>query len=132
MKIVFFFLTFILFFLTTTINAQETIYFDAEWKITTKINAVYYRVEIQNKKAKTIDYFMSGKKAQEVVYMDGKPEGKYNLYYNSGELKTAGEYQKGLKQGVWKTYYKNGKIKERGRFKDDEKVGVWKTFYKNI
>lgn len=115
-------------------NAQKTIYFDAYWKETTKQNAAYYRPSPKEKsKGKlVIDYYISGEKAQEVYYVDGKPDGKYSFYYKSGALKIAGKYSEGKKDGIWKTFSKLGKIKEKGKYKDDEKVGIWKIFYKNI
>jgi antitoxin component YwqK of YwqJK toxin-antitoxin module len=130
-KSVFVFLLII--FLAFSAKAQDKVYFDANWNVTTKEKAVYYRTIEKNKNNKEwiIDYYISGKKLQEANYINGKPEGKFLIYYNSGELKVIGRYIKGLKDGVWKTYYKTGKIKERGKYKDGEKVGVWKTFYKN-
>lgn len=114
--------------------AQKTIYFDANWKETTKQNATYYRPAPKEKsKGKlVVDYYISGEKAQEVYYVDGKPDGKYSFYYKSGALKIAGKYSEGKKEGIWKTFSKLGKIKKKGKYKDNEKVGIWKTFYKNI
>ncbi|WP_439129230.1 toxin-antitoxin system YwqK family antitoxin [Polaribacter sp.] len=113
--------------------AQENIYFDANWNITTKQKAVYYRPLTKSTQEKkwVIDYYITGKKVKEVFYVNGKPDGKFSEYYSSGDLKTTGKYKEGLKDGMWKTYYKNGKIKQKGRFKKGEKVGVWKTYYKN-
>ncbi len=127
-----FFLFFISF--SSATFCQEKVYFDDNWNVTTKENAVYYRV-VSDKKSKKewiIDYYISGKKAQEANYINGKPEGKYLLYYNTGELKKVGYFENGLKEGVWKTYDKEGKIIEKGKYKNGEKVGVWKTYYKNL
>lgn len=118
---------------TFAATAQDKVYFDANWNITDKENAVYYR-SISSKKTKQewiIDYYISGKKAKEVTTIKGKEEGKFSMYYESGELMTDGRYKDGEKDGIWKTYYKNGKIKEKGKYDNGEKVGVWKTFYKN-
>tara|TARA_R110002049_G_scaffold222381_1_gene394026 strand:- start:100 stop:501 length:402 start_codon:yes stop_codon:yes gene_type:complete len=114
-------------------KAQEKVYFDANWNISDKENAVYYR-SITSKKTKQewiIDYYISGKKAKEVASVKGKAEGAFSMFYESGELMTAGRYVNDEKDGIWKTYYKNGKIKEKGKYQNGEKVGVWKTFYKN-
>lgn len=115
-------------------HAQSKVYFDANWNVVTKEKAVYYRTISANKSKKEwiIDYYISGKKAQEANYVKGKPDGKFLMYYNTGELKSIGFYEDGLKEGVWKTYDKNGKIIQKGKYKNDEKVGVWKTFYKNL
>ena len=121
-------------FVSNTTYAQETIYFDSNWKETTKEKANYYRPipEEKSKGKLVIDYYISGEKAQEVYHVNGKPDGKYSFYYKSGALKIIGKYTEGKKDGVWKTFSKQGKIKEKGKYKDDEKVGIWKIFYKNI
>ena len=120
-------------FISLSTQAQEMVYFDANWNVTTKDNAEYYR-SISSKKTKSewvIDYYISGKKAKEVSAINGKAQGTFSMYYESGELMIDGRYKDGKKDGVWKTYYKNGKIKEKGKYKNDDKVGVWKIFYKN-
>ena len=121
-------------FLTNEISAQETLYFDVNWKITSKQNAKYYRPtpKEKSKGILVIDYYISGEKAQEVYHVNGKPNGKYSFFYKSGELKTIGKYTEGKKDGIWKTFSKQGKIKEKGKYKDGDKVGIWKTFYKNL
>ena len=125
---------FFLAFFSFSTHAQSKVYFDANWNVVTKEKAVYYRTISANKSKKEwiIDYYISGKKAQEANYVKGKPDGKFLMYYNTGELKSIGFYEDGLKEGVWKTYDKNGKIIQKGKYKNDEKVGVWKTFYKNL
>ena len=125
---------FFLAFFSFSTQAQSKVYFDANWNVVTKEKAVYYRTISDNKSKKEwiIDYYISGKKAQEANYVKGKPDGKFLMYYNTGELKSIGFYEDGLKEGVWKTYDKNGKIIQKGKYKNDEKVGVWKTFYKNL
>lgn len=125
-------LTLVIFSIKTI--AQETIYFNADWKKTSKVNAVYYRpLPKQKTKGKwVVDYFISGEKAQEVYHVNGKKDGMYSLFYKTGELKTTGKYINGKKEGIWKTFSKHGKIKEKGKYQNGEKVGIWKTFYKNI
>lgn len=121
-------------FFSFTTQAQSRVYFDANWNVVAKEKAVYYRTISDNKSEKEwiIDYYISGKKAQEANYVKGKPDGKFLIYYNTGELKSIGFYEDGLKESVWKTYDKNGKIIQKGKYKNGEKVGVWKTFYKNL
>jgi antitoxin component YwqK of YwqJK toxin-antitoxin module len=124
-------LTFVLFSMAA--KAQGKVYFDANWNITTKEKAVYYRA-VSNKETKKdwiIDYYISGKKAKEVSSKKGRAQGKFSMFYESGELMTTGSYEDDKREGVWKTYYKNGKIKEKGKYSNGEKVGVWKIFYKN-
>jgi len=131
-------LIFILFLATTT-SAQQTIWFDAEGKTTTKQNGIYYRPT--PKKVKNgywiSNYYKSGK-----IQMEGfsevktpskeKYRGIRKIYFETGELKHEEFYLNGKPEGIWKTYYKNGKIKTKGKYRNGEKVGVWKTFYKNV
>lgn len=126
-------LFFIIFFSFFT-QAQSKVYFDANWNVVAKEKAVYYRIIAadESKKGYIIDYYISGKKAQETNYVKGKPDGKCLMYYNTGELKRIGFYKDGFKEGVWKTFDKNGKIIEKGKYNNDEKVGVWKTYFKNL
>ncbi|MFD2529272.1 MULTISPECIES: toxin-antitoxin system YwqK family antitoxin [Polaribacter] len=128
-----FILVLFFFFSSFLTLAQDKIWFDANGNITTKENAVYYRVSSKNKTKKQliIDYYISGKKAKESYFVKGKQDGKYVEFYNTGEVKVTGVYQNGLKTGMWKTYDKKGKIKKKGKYFKGEKVGVWKTFYKN-
>lgn len=121
-------------FLSMKTLGQDTIYFDVNWKQTVKKNAAYYRPPPKEKtKGKWVaDYYITGEKAQEVHYLNGKPNGIYSFFYITGELKITGKYLDGKKEGVWKTFSKVGKIKKKGKYSADEKVGIWKTFYKNI
>ena len=54
-------------FLTSSVTAQETIWFDANWNITTKDKAEYYRPTPKkvDKGFLLVDYYMNGKKQME-------------------------------------------------------------------
>ena len=118
-------------FLSTTINAQETIWLDEDLKITDQSKAVFYK--IGSKLDGQVMYFYKSRTAfRKVYFVNGRLDGFFYEYYKSGELKETGKYEKGLREGSWKTYYINGKIKEKGKYNTGEKVGIWKTFYKNL
>lgn len=126
-------LLFISLFSILNIAAQEKVWLDVNENITTKEKALYYRVSSNDnsKNQLVIDYYISGKKAKEAYFVNGKKEGKYVAFYPTSEVKTTGRFKDGLKEGIWKVYSKSGKIKEKGKYVKGEKVGVWKTFYKN-
>lgn len=126
-------------FITTSVTAQEIVWFNADWAIVPKKEAVYYRLKPQPTKGGylLIDYYMSGKKKREgvsTVYYPNEEHyvGVVKTYFETGELHTKVRYKDGLKDGPWKEFYKSGKIKERGKYNEGEKVGIWKTFYKNV
>ncbi len=126
-------------FLTTSATAQKTVWFDADWVIVPKKEAVYYRKAPEKVKNGylLIDFFLSGNKKREgvsTVYYPNEEHyiGVVKTYFETGELHTKVRYKEGLKNGLWSEFYKNGKIKERGKYRDGDKVGVWKTFYKNV
>lgn len=132
MKIIFIFLC-ISFSAMVTFNAQTKIWYDVDDVLTTKEKAVYYRIFSNEKEGShlVIDYYISGKKAKEAYFINGKKEGKSVAFYTTGEVKTTGAFANGLRDGMWKTYYSSGKMKQKGKYKMGIKVGVWKTFYKN-
>ena len=118
--------------ISSSLFAQDKIWIDANWNLTSAEKAVYYKTNIS--KEGIVSYFFknNNKLAKKETYSDGVLEGAFFEYFETGELKNAGKYEEGKKDGVWKTYYKNGKIKTRGKYREGEKVGVWKTFYKNV
>lgn len=132
MRIILMFL-FISCFSLSKLSAQEKKWLDANENSTTKEKAVYYRVFSKDKKEQqlVVDFYISGEKAKEVYFIEGKKQGKYVQFYTTGEVETTGVFENGLRDGMWKMYSKRGKIKEKGKYVKGEKTGVWKTFYKN-
>ena len=126
-------------FMTTSISAQNKIWFDVDGKVTTKENGKFYRPNPEKVKNGywIKDYYKSGKLLMEAFSEKKTPlkekyRGIKKTYFETGELKTQEFYSNGKREDVWKTFYKNGKIKTKGKYRNGEKVGVWKTFYKNV
>ena len=126
-------------FISSSLFAQKTIWFNADGKISSKENGVYYRPK--PKKIKNgywiTHYYKSGKIRMEAFSETSTPlkekyQGIRKIYFETGELKEHEYYYNGKPEDVWKTFYKNGKIKTKGKYSNGEKVGVWKTFYKNV
>lgn len=126
------------FFLITSLNAQKTIWFNKENKITQKANASYYRPFPKEVKNGYLikDYYKDGS-----VYMEGfssvnnfnreKYNGKVTFYYKNGNPSFLLNYKKGVINGVKKAFHETGELKSIIRYKDGKQEGVWKTFYKN-
>ena len=134
--IVFLFLTS---FFSYQLHAQKTVWFDADWAITSKNDAVYYRPHPQKVKGGylLIDYYLNGNIKRKGISTVPYPNEEYYVgvvktYFDTGELQTRVRYTEGKRDGSWKEFYKSGKIKERGKYRNGEKVGIWKTFYKNV
>ena len=66
-----------------------------------------------------ISYYKNGNKESEVLYIDGKPEGKYLTWYESGELESETDYKNGLMHGKRIEYYKDGRIKQVVEYKNN-------------
>ena len=155
------FITVILSLITFVSYAQkDTLWFDSNWKETTKNKASYYRcncVEMKNGYWLT-DYYLSGAKQmeglsleknaevyhgtvkwyyengnlfQDVNYKNGVLFGDRKVYFENGKLKNETTYKNGEIDGEWKEYYENGNTRETGTYEKGEKEGLWKYFYKN-
>jgi len=130
-----------LFFISSIVFAQgDKIWFDANWKKTSKDKALYFR-KISQKNGKAFwfqDYYISGKKQmeglslkkdiefydglvtwyfengkifQKVNYINGYINGERLVYFKNGKLKTKLLYERGRKNGPAKEYYQDGRLK---------------------
>ncbi|MGG8497256.1 toxin-antitoxin system YwqK family antitoxin [Tenacibaculum sp. TC6] len=125
-------------FLTLSVTAQETIWFDANWHETSKDKSEYYRPI--PKKIKNgywiIDYYGSGQVQMEGFSTVNKPgeeefDGLVTYYYENGKPSHKATYKNGKLHGLRKVFYETGELKEQGKYVNGKREGVWKTFYKN-
>ncbi|CAM1351601.1 toxin-antitoxin system YwqK family antitoxin [Tenacibaculum insulae] len=125
-------------FISTTVNAQDTVWFDKNWHETSKENHEYYRPE--PKKIKNgfwiVDYFKSGQIQMEGYSTNKIPdqeffEGLVTYYHANGKPYHKANYTKGKLNGVLRIFHETGELKEQGKYTDGKRQGVWKTFYKN-
>ena len=135
-RIVFF--TFFIGFSTSSITAQKTIWFDANWNQTDETKAEYYRP--MPKRIKNgywiIDYYKNGQVRMEgfsKISKLGKEEfeGLVIYYYQNGNASHKANYKRGNLHGLRKVFYESGELKEQGRYDHGKRSGMWKTFYKN-
>jgi len=148
-----------LFFISSLSFAQgKNIWYNANWQVTTKEKATFYRIPSQ-KRGKGYwfqDFYISGKKQmeglslkkdkefydglviwyyengtifQKVNYLNGYLYGKRLIYYENGNLKESLFYERGRKNKQGKEYYPDGRLKAQGKYLNDKKVGNWKRFY---
>jgi antitoxin component YwqK of YwqJK toxin-antitoxin module len=75
-------------------------------------------------------YDESGKVISEIIYKNGKAEGKSFASYNRGSsdayLRTS-YYKKGILEGEYSEIYDNGTVKIKGKYLNGQKEGVWET-----
>ena len=123
-------------FLTTSLNAQETIWFDANWNTTAKENASYYRPT--PKKVKNgfwlIDYYKNGTKQMEgFSFVSGPKEDKLDglvaYFFENGKIFQKVNYKSGVLEGNRKIYFESGKLKTEAEYKDGKIVGSFSEFY---
>ena len=131
--------------------AQDTTYYDANWKVTVATNASYFRLKFKKNPGWQVrDCYLSGKVQMEGSYIDdsckisqgefsyfnekslryhvrhyeqGKLDGLDQLYYENGQLRTEGNYKNGKEDGEWVGYYPSGKLSARAHFKRGDQTG---------
>lgn len=123
-------------FLTSSVSAQETIWFDANWNLTGKEKAIYYRPapKKQNKGFWIVDYHMNGKKQMEgfssVLEANKEQfEGPIKYYFSTGILYQEVGYVGGKIEGIRKIYFESGKLKEVRNYENDKLEGRYLEYY---
>ncbi|MFD0993428.1 toxin-antitoxin system YwqK family antitoxin [Tenacibaculum geojense] len=125
-------------FFATSITAQSTIWFDANWQITSKDKGMYYRPE--PKKVDNgywiVDYYKNGQIQMEGLSSNKTPleeefEGLVSYYHSNGKPYHKANYKEGELHGLRRVYYDTGELKEEGTYNYGKRDGVWKTYYKN-
>ena len=161
MKNITYFVLFCLFSFSITITAQnKTVWFDANWNITSKDSASFYRpAPIKKGNAYLmIDYYMSGMRQFEGISLKSDEEvfeGQVTWYFESGKVFQKGNYKNGLlngellifhesgslknkihylnnqRDGSWIEYFEDGTLKEMGSYINGKKDGMWALYYKS-
>nr|WP_199158563.1 hypothetical protein [Pedobacter sp. ASV2] len=108
---------------TNSFAQQKTIYFDADWKPTTKNKMVYYRPTPQAANGKFLfkDYYKSGKLQFEGYSLsptEEKFEGLVTYYDENGRNIEQSTFKDGILNGEFKIFYPNGKLKSKGTYLD--------------
>lgn len=131
-------ITIIVGFLALTLNAQETVWFDANWVVSTKEKAVYYRPvpEKKNNGFWIVDYYISGKKQKEGFSTIAKPNkelyhGNVKYFYENGNKFQVINYVNGKPEGSFSEFYNSEALEITGKYSNGLREGIWKTFYKN-
>lgn len=129
---------FILFltFITQLCLGQDTIFFDAKWKPSTKENSAFFRIDqkTDNKWTRT-DYFFSTRQPQmKGTYSSLNPEiedGYFEWFHPNGKLKHKGNYEKGKEVGEHLWYNPNGNLEAKENYKNGLLNGEYEEYYPN-
>jgi periplasmic protein TonB len=116
--------------MSLALEAQETVYYDADMKIlSSAANAKYYSKLTRNKdsvnQATLTYYFISGKKEGENHYSDYEHKirgGKSTDWYENGQVKTEVNILNGQLDGELKSYFDNGVLKRLDFYKNGDVV----------
>jgi len=132
------FTTILLLFITITLKAQETTWFDANWQVTTEDMAEYYRPAPEKKGDKywIADYYKDNTIQMEGFSYNTTPneelyDGLVIYYHPNGKPFHKANYKNGKNHGVRNAYYDTGELQQTGNFVNGKRVGIWKTFYKS-
>lgn len=79
------------------------------------------------------EYNEKGALIEESIYVDGKIEGEYLVYFPIGKeyIQYKIPYQNGLLEGVVYEYYSNGQLESETPFKADKKSGLETDYFPN-
>jgi antitoxin component YwqK of YwqJK toxin-antitoxin module len=100
------------------------------------ISTVIYKLGIVVAKGGTVDdkgqkqglwteYFVTGEKKSEGLFVDGKKSKKWNYYYISGKIEQVGNYRNGKAVDNWVWYYENGNIRREQTFINGKADGLF-------
>ncbi len=127
---------FVVGFFTTSISAQESMWFDSNWNSTTKEKATYYRPtpKVQKNGFWIVDYYIDGTKQMEGFSLNDNPNnekfhGLVKYYFENGVLFQEINYKEGKIDGIRKVYFESGKLKTITDYKNDKKEGKFSEYY---
>ena len=78
-----------------------------------------------------IDYYYSGRKQGEGLFLNGKLNGHRKIYYQNEKLAMERDYKEGFTNGFEIEYYEDGSLKQKGEFKNGKENGVWDMYFPN-
>lgn len=61
-------------------------------------------------------YYPDGKECLKANYIDGKLEGKFEVFFDNGKPEFAGQYKNDARNGIWIRYNRNGSVKNKTNY----------------
>jgi len=114
MKYIFSIILFLSF--SEVLHAQQKIYFDENWEVTTPENMEYYRETYKEGNLIRIkDFYKNGQIQMDATVSDASLgsevfEGEVKWYFPNGKVETIEHYKNGKSVGIYKTFNQEGKI----------------------
>ncbi|TBX68391.1 hypothetical protein EZL74_08755 [Flavobacterium silvisoli] len=111
--------------------STDTIWYDCDYKVTTKENAAIYKIRPYIIKDRYIHVYYNKftHKNSLISYSldlyDSKLEGKRTYYYDNGNVNYVVHYKNNVKEGPYIEYYDDAKIYQQGEFRQDKKEGAF-------
>ncbi|MCA6438517.1 MAG: tetratricopeptide repeat protein [Sediminibacterium sp.] len=78
-----------------------------------------------------IDYYYSGRKQGDGVFLNGKVNGHRTMYYQNGKVSVEREYKDGIENGFEIEYYEDGSLQQKGEFVNGKENGIWDMYFPN-
>ena len=78
-----------------------------------------------------IDYYYSGRKQGDGIFLNGKVNGHRKLYYQNGIVSSERDYKDGIENGFEIEYYEDGSMKQKGEFVNGKENGIWDMYFPN-
>ena len=125
-------------FLTMSLTAQNTVWFDSNWNVSVKEKAAYYRPAAKKieKGYWIVDYYISGKKQMEGLGKTNIPNkeiyiGVVKYFHENGKIFQDVYYNEGKPEGKFSEFYDTGELKRTGKYQNGLRDGSWKVYYKS-
>jgi tetratricopeptide (TPR) repeat protein len=78
-----------------------------------------------------IDYYYSGRKQGEGIFLSGRLNGHRKMYYQNGKVSVERDYKDGIENGFENEYYEDGSLKQKGEFVNGKENGIWDMYFPN-
>jgi antitoxin component YwqK of YwqJK toxin-antitoxin module len=114
----------------------DTIYFDANWKVSNHNNSAYYRIDKkENDRWLRTDYYRENNQMQMRGYVSSRdPEiktGYFEWFYPNGKILHIGHYADNKEVGEHTWYYENGHKEAIANFRNGKLDGEYREFHDN-
>lgn len=83
------------------------------------------------KNGKYLRYYMNGKVAEEVNFLNGDKQGKRKLFNEDGSIESETDYVNGLINGEHNVFYPNGQVLLHSTYVSSQIVGLLTKYYES-
>lgn len=113
----------------------DTIFYDKNWKVSSKVDASFYRISVKEKKGFTVsDYYVNGTLQMTGFFKSFDPDmktGPFKYYNKNGSLEMEGVYKSDKKDGEWKDYDSTGILFSVTNYESGKRNGKMIYYYSN-